>query len=89
MLTFLRDDPAVNAPQKNEDAVYIQHEPLYRAAPALAAEVERLKDALQKYVLAVAVGGSDTKESIMGAIREADNNARAVLAALARQEATK
>ncbi len=50
------------------------------SAPALKAEVERLRACLSAYVQAVAAGGDGTKEGIMAAIREADNNARAALA---------
>lgn len=47
---------------------------LFAAAPRLLA-------ALESYVLAVAVGGGDDKASVMAAIRTADNEARAAIAA--------
>ena len=60
------------SPKAGEE-VMLANACLIAAAPELLA-------ALSAYVQAVAVGGGDDKESVMAAIRQADNAARAAIA---------
>lgn len=59
---------------RSETGVRAEDARLIAAAPALL-------EALQGYVLAVAVGGGSDKAAVMSAIRAADDKARAAIAA--------
>ncbi|MEN9492836.1 MAG: hypothetical protein RJA63_3285 [Pseudomonadota bacterium] len=65
---------------RSETGVKAEDARLIAAAPALL-------EALQAYVLAVAVGGGSDKVAVMAAIRAADDKARAAIAT-ATQEAS-
>ena len=67
--------------EANEDYSRILADRSAWRAKAERAEAERdsLRKALEGYVLAMAVGGGDDKDSVMASIRAADNAARAAL----------